>query len=85
MEFVRSRSRQPSRSFSTSCPHPGVQDAGHARFGGQDGQRLVAERVDARPFASDCAITTCRRLTRSGIPPPENVVPSGSIASRSAR
>src|SRR6478609_10565459 len=37
------------------------------------------------PFASECAITTCRHLTRSGMPPPENVVPSDSIASRSSR
>src|SRR6185369_10286011 len=37
------------------------------------------------PFASECAITTCRHLTRSGMPPPENVVPSDSMASRSAR
>ena len=37
------------------------------------------------PLASECAISTCRHLTRSGMPPPENVVPNGSIASRSAR
>src|SRR5690606_34925285 len=24
------------------------------------------------PFASECAISTCRHLTRSGMPPPEN-------------
>ena len=37
------------------------------------------------PLASECAISTCRHFTRSGMPPPENVVPSDSIASRSAR
>src|SRR4029077_3313570 len=37
------------------------------------------------PLASECAIRTCRHLTRSGMPPPENVVPSDSIASRSAK
>ena len=37
------------------------------------------------PFASECAMTTCKHLTRSGMPPPEKVVPSDSTASRSAR
>ena len=37
------------------------------------------------PAASACATCTCRHLTRSGMPPALTSVPSGSIASRSAR
>ena len=81
------RSRLPRREAAcASQPLPRCQDADHrpARLPAPPAPRRRSGLVP-RPTASECAISTCRHLTRSGMPPADTDVPSGSIASRSAR
>ena len=60
----------PVRVTSRPRAQPHTGRAGAAPLLPQLVHRLVAERVHARgPTASECATSTCRHLTRSGIPP----------------
>ena len=90
--WCRSRLRRPGSHCSATF---GVVDAGPVRGNRGAAQLSVARPASATdsspsgltpgPLASECAISTCRHFTRSGIPPPVKSVPSDSISSRSAR
>ena len=70
--WCRSRRRRPSRAGPLARHGVRVVGATHGPVGPpvpQPRERLVAERVDARAGGQACATSTCRHLTRSGMPP----------------